>query len=42
MKNAVKIYQSNTINLLMQFDTKHYEGYDDLFQRRYHIGKEDN
>lgn len=42
MKNAVKIYQSNTINLLMQFDTKHDKGYDDLFQRRYHIGKEDN
>lgn len=43
MKNeAVKIYQSNTINLLMQFDTKHDEAHDDMFQLNYYVGKEDN
>lgn len=43
MKNeAVKIYQSNTINLLMQFDTKHDVAYEDMFQLRYYVGKEDN
>lgn len=43
MKNeAVKIYQSNTINLLMQFDTKHNAAYGDMFQLQYFVGKEDN
>ena len=38
MKNeAVKIYQSNTINLLMQFDTKHDEAHDDMFQLNYYV-----
>ena len=41
-KEAVKIYQSNTINLLMQFDTKHDKPYGDMFQLQYYIGKEDN
>lgn len=43
MKNeAVKIYQSNTINLLMQFDTKHYVAYGDTFQLQYFVGTEGN
>ena len=42
MKEAVKIYQSNNINLLMQFDTKHDIPYADTFYLQYHIGKEDN
>lgn len=43
MKNeAVKIYQSNTINLLMQFDTKRDVAYGDVFQLQYFVGKEDN
>ena len=43
MKNeAVKIYQSNTINLLMQFDTKHDKPYGNTFQREYCIGTNGN
>ena len=43
MKNeAVKIYQSNTINLLMQFDTKHDKPYGNQFQRDYCVGKAGN
>lgn len=43
MKNeAVKIYQSNNINLLMQFDTKHDKPYSDKYQLRYYVGKEGN
>lgn len=39
---AVKIYQSNTINLLMQFDTKHDKPYGNTFQQEYCIGKGGN
>ncbi len=43
MKNeAVKIYQSNTINLLMQFDTKHDKPYGNAFQREYCLGTSGN
>ena len=43
MKNeTVKIYQSNTINLLMQFDTKHDKPYGNTFQREYCIGTNEN
>ena len=43
MKNeAVKIYQSNNINLLMQFDTKYDKPYGNPFQREYCVGKAGN
>ena len=41
-KEAVKIYQSNTINLLMQFDTKYDKPYGNPFQREYCVGKAGN
>lgn len=41
-KETVKIYQSNCINLLMQFDTKYDKPYSNPFQRDYCIGKAGN
>ena len=41
-KEAVKIYQSNTINLLMEFDTKHDKPFADTFQQIYCVGREGN
>lgn len=42
MTEAIKIYQSNNLNLLMQLDTKHDKPYLEGFHLQYHIGKEGN
>lgn len=42
MSKTVKVYQTNTINLLTQFDTKHDAPCADTYELQYCIGKEGN